>query len=408
MIIEDLPCGNKTTSNSTKPGWCPEIFDSILCWPATPPGTVVNQSCPNTVGQSMLAFKECLPDGGWYVNDANVTWTNYMHCTGDDVILDYFKYINRLYLIGYAVSAIALIVSLTIFICFKALRCARIKIHVQLFLSFLLNNLLAIVWYALVVTKIQVTNDNPIWCQLLYVGKEFFMIATYIWMFLEALHLHIALAVVFLSDEKAIKWFYGFGWSVPVAIVSIHNIVRLCYSHDTDRCFLEESTFSTWFVTLPIAVTLIMSMGFLINILRVLITVMHPTSANPAPEGVKKAVRAALILTPLFGLQFLLIPVKPAVTNPLYTLHQYVSVIITSYQGLCCAILFCFANHEVHQAIRRTYQRQLGFQYTRSTNPDSVAIVNNNNYNCNHRQQNGTVAIPLLLVRTVDDGNKTL
>ena len=43
-------------------------------------------------------------------------------------------------------------------------------------------------------------------------------------------------------------------------------------------------------------ILLICSLIFLINIVRVLMTKLHPKSTNPAPLAIKKAVRATLIL----------------------------------------------------------------------------------------------------------------
>ncbi|KAF7268020.1 hypothetical protein GWI33_018821 [Rhynchophorus ferrugineus] len=137
---------------------------------------------------------------------------------------------------------------------------------------------------------------------------------------------------------------------------------------------------------------------FLINILRVILTIMHPNSPNPAPVGIRRAVRAALILTPLFGLQFILLPVQPENDHPLYYAYVYTAVVIIPYQGLCCAILFCFANHDVHQAIKRSFQRNISRQNTRWSNYHTaesaagVFMVNGNGHNSSN-------AVPLLSIR---------
>lgn len=59
---------------------------------------------------------------------------------------------------------------------------------------------------------------------------------------------------------------------------------------------------------------------------------MHPHSANPAPTNMRRAVRAALILVPLFGLQHILIPFRPELNDPYEHLYQYVTVVIVSLQ----------------------------------------------------------------------------
>ncbi|KAF7268021.1 hypothetical protein GWI33_018822 [Rhynchophorus ferrugineus] len=225
-------CGrNKTTT----PGWCPEVFDSYLCWPETPPGVVANQSCPKIAGMrsSEFAYKECWENGSWFVNRNNVVWSNYTKCV-DMQALQFFDFINFLYVVGYFVSLVALIVSLWIFLSYRTLKCIRIRIHVQLFISFILNNITWIIWYQKVVPDFSVSLLNPFWCQALHVLKEYYMVANYMWMFCEALHLHLALVVVFVREERTIKWFYGIGWGTPFVIVLVHSMVRHYVTQDTD------------------------------------------------------------------------------------------------------------------------------------------------------------------------------
>ncbi|XP_066251250.1 calcitonin gene-related peptide type 1 receptor-like [Euwallacea similis] len=389
-------CGK---TNETTKGWCPEIFDNALCWPSTPPGTQANQSCPRFEGfnTNKLAYKECLDNGSWYVNQDNITWSDYTECI-DFESLEFFNFINFLYIIGYSVSLAALGVSLVIFFSFRGLRCTRIKIHVQLFLSFIFNNITWIIWYRKVVAQVATPLQNPFWCQILHVSKEYFMVANYMWMFCEALHLHLALVVVFVREERTTKWFYGIGWGLPFFIVLVHSLIRMYYNRDTDLCWLHENAFGSWFISVPIAITLMFSIIFLVNILRVILTIMHPNSPNPAPVGIRRAVRAALILTPLFGLQFILIPVRPYTGHPMYYVYVYTSVIIIPYQGLCCAILFCFANHDVHQAIKRSFQRNLTRQSTRWSNcqtGDSAAAI----FMLNGSGSNNGNVVPLLSIR---------
>ncbi|CAH1129414.1 unnamed protein product [Ceutorhynchus assimilis] len=361
-----MMCG---TQNNTNPGWCPEVFDSALCWPQTPPGTTANQSCPRIEGFiiNKLAYKECWDNGSWYVNQENISWSDYRNCI-DFESLEFYNFINFLYVIGYAVSLAALILSLWIFLSFRTLKCIRIRVHVQLFMSFILNNIMWIIWYREVVAEVAVPLQNPYWCQFVHVAKEYYMVANYMWMFCEALHLHLALVVVFVREERTMKWFHAIGWGFPFIIVLVHSMVRIYHNMDTDLCWLHEKAFGSWFISIPIAATLTLSMIFLINILRVILTIMHPNSPNPAPVGIRRAVRAALILTPLFGLQFILIPVRPDTENPMYYAYVYTSVIIIPYQGFCCAVLFCFANHDVHQAIKRSFQRNIRRQSTRWSN----------------------------------------
>ncbi|KAG5883220.1 hypothetical protein JTB14_011412 [Gonioctena quinquepunctata] len=178
-------------------------------------------------------------------------------------------------------------------------------------------------------------------------------------MLCEGLHLHLALIVVFVREERSMRWFFALGWGMPVVIVSVHSSIRIFYVGDTFMCWLEESIFSTWFLGIPVLITLLLCTIFLINVLRVILTIMHPNSRNPAPLGMKRAVRATLILIPLFGLQFVLLPMIPDQKNFFYHFYMWLCVIIVPYQGLCCACLFCFANQDVIQTLKGFVHRSM-------------------------------------------------
>lgn len=63
-----------------------------------------------------------------------------------------------------------------------------------------------------------------------------------------------------------------------------------------------------------------------------LLTKLHPSSARPAPLGMRKAVRATLILVPLFGLHFILIPFRPDQGSTFERAYQTFSAILVSMQ----------------------------------------------------------------------------
>lgn len=361
--------------NKDESVYCPVTFDGFTCWNATSAGDTAQAPCPNFVvgwDGNRTAFKECLEDGTWFRHPtSNNSWTNYTTCIDYDDLV-FRQNINTLYIIGYSVSLAAIIVSLTIFFYFRNLRCTRISIHIHLFLSFVLNNVMWLVWYKTVIPETDVLTRNPIWCQLLHVVIQYLMVANYVWMFCEGLHLHLALVVVFVEDKLAMKCFIVLGWVLPAVLVAVYAGVRAASPEDCTSCWMTDSN-SMWILTAPVCISLVASMVFLINVVRVLLTKLHPSSARPAPLGMRKAVRATLILVPLFGLHFILIPFRPDQGSTFERAYQTFSAILVSMQGFCVACLFCFANHDVHQTMGDRFRSFTGQHF------DSIGAGTNGN-----------------------------
>ncbi|XP_049799716.1 calcitonin gene-related peptide type 1 receptor-like [Schistocerca nitens] len=218
--------------------------------------------------------------------------------------------------------------------------------------------------------KKQLPFFTKVACQALHVALQYLMLANYLWMFCEGLHLHLALVVVFVKDESAMRWFLLVGWGLPLPIAALYVGVRMSRPADVLQCWMHDST-AQWVLTVPVCLSLVASAVFLVNVVRVLLTKLHTHSANPAPVGMRKAARAAAILVPLFGLQHVLLPFRPAPHEPGERAYQLISAVLVSLQGLCVSCLFCFANVDVHGALRPLLCRLWGRQRAASMHTQS-------------------------------------
>ncbi|CAJ0604633.1 unnamed protein product, partial [Cylicocyclus nassatus] len=110
----------------------------------------------------------------------------------------------------------------------------------------------------------------------------------------------------------------------PLIPATIHAIARSYYYNDKDvgvacRC-----------ASAAVSVSLQVNLFFLLNIVRVLITKLKVTHQAESSLYMK-AVRATLILVPLLGIQYVLLPYKPGgrVSSEIY---DYVMNILMHYQ----------------------------------------------------------------------------
>ncbi|KAG1650523.1 Calcitonin gene-related peptide type 1 receptor [Nymphon striatum] len=339
------------TINAEGSGACPRMFDGWGCWNDTPAASTAFIQCPDFVfgfNEHQLAYKICQPSGEWFRHpETNTTWSNYTTCV-DEADLKFRRRINHIYIVGYSVSVVALSISLFIFSYFRSLQNTRINIHKNLFISFIVNNTIWIIWYAEVVKKPEVIIENQIGCQILHVIVQYFMVCNYLWMFCEGFFLFSILVSAFLTEEKLMIWIYAIGWGAPAVLTTIYAVVRATNSP-------SERTQSK---SLDIR-----------DFIQALLANAHFS---------RKAVRATLILIPLLGLHYILIPFRPETKSPGEAVYETVSAVVTSLQlrregqnreigplisidligegrtGLCVSFLFCFTNAEIYYLLKKT------------------------------------------------------
>ncbi|XP_067131702.1 calcitonin gene-related peptide type 1 receptor-like isoform X2 [Centruroides vittatus] len=347
-----------STSKTFTGEYCTGTFDGWSCWNDTPAGDIAYSTCPDFILGFLpdrYAYKICNSDGTWYRHPVtNKTWSNYTTCVDREDLL-FRQKINKLYIAGYSVSLVALLISLAIFFYFPSLQCIRITIHKNLFFSFIMNNMTWIIWYTEVVQHVEVLEANNIECQILHIVVHYFLVCNYFWMFCEGLHLHTLMVFAFVQENKIFKWFCVIGWVLPLILITIYSTVRASISKEAVYCWIEESP-TFYIITVPVCISMLLNVIFLVNIVRVLVTKLRAAN-SPETHQTKKAVRATLILLPLLGLHYLVTPFRPDPGTRGEVVYEIIATIVTSFQGFCVALIFCFFNGEVVALWKKKWMR---------------------------------------------------
>ncbi|KAM6945400.1 calcitonin gene-related peptide type 1 receptor-like [Aplochiton taeniatus] len=359
LLLLEVWCVTCNVSSSSGGVVCNATWDGWLCWEDTKAGYTTEQHCPDYYGDfdtTEVASKECTESGLWFRHpQSNRTWSNYTRCSSQQEAMKQMT-MNLFYLtlIGHGLSVTSLFISLAIFFYFKSLSCQRITLHKNLFFSFVLNSIITFIYYTAAVGNQGLARSNPVSCKVINFLQLYLFGCNYFWMLCEGIYLHTLIVVAVFAEKQHLMWYYLLGWGFPLIPAVIHAVARTIYYNDS--CWISSNTSLLYIIHSPIWAALIVNLFFLLNIVRVLITKLKVTHQTESSLYVK-AVRATLILVPLLGIQFVLLPYKPQerLNNEIY---HYVMCILINYQGLLVATIFCFFNGEVQSVLRRHWHQQ--------------------------------------------------
>ncbi|GIY84728.1 calcitonin gene-related peptide type 1 receptor [Caerostris extrusa] len=357
---------------------CPRTWDGWQCWPDTPAGTTISLPCQEHIyfengppSCIKYAHKECLPNGTWYTNEYLREWTNYTTCGKREEHRQYLYF----HIATFAISIIFIIPALIIFSAYKQLQVPRVTMHKNLFLSLLLKGFSSILFKSIVVADElkrrdsyqSIMEQNGAGCKIL-----------------------------FILTKQISSCFYIVGWALPVVPVGIYAILRATL--EDDKCWAFPVEIFEWIMNVPNLLSLLINIFFLCNILRVLVTKLRATHEKE-PSQYRKAVRATLVLIPLFGLHFFLVIYKPHSGKcGILQAYTYFSYAMDGLQGCMVALIFCYLNGEVLYLLRRTHQRyKLHNQFRNRKNSGimrrwstTLTTMNDSqNHNSHHKTKSG-------------------
>ncbi|XP_022911145.1 diuretic hormone receptor-like [Onthophagus taurus] len=377
-------CEEKKLSSSSKSGeldGCEVMFDSILCWPQTPPNTTAVLPCFDQFNGIRYDSKN---NATRFCNSDN-TWDKYAdfkNCTELMEEEHEVELTTTIYLCGYSISLVALIIAVYIFIRYKDLRCLRNSIHMNLMISYIFSNF---IWILTLLVQVSLPSSK-VSCVFLLLLLHYFHLTNFFWMFVEGLYLYILVAKAFAGEN--IRWcLYAFiGWGAPGIFVVIWGIARTIsiFLEDWDNRELQHQRNGIktcpwaphpldWIYQLPAVLVLLANLIFLFVIMWVLITKLR-SATNVETQQYRKAAKALLVLIPLLGITYILMIMGPTqgVSKQIY---EYVRAGMLSIQGFSVAFFYCFMNAEVKNTVQHHFRswhttRSLGSRRTRYSSRD--------------------------------------
>ncbi|GAB1860249.1 Diuretic hormone receptor [Camponotus japonicus] len=345
---------------------CEVNWDTILCWPRTPPGTLATIPCFDELNgilydNTQNASRWCWPNGTWD------NYSNYSLCR--DVRLPAIELgveiSTTLYFIGYGLSLFTLIVAVCIFIYYKELRCLRNNIHTNLMFTYIMADL---TWILTTVMQVSMQSNIPT-CVTLFSLLHYFHLTNFFWMFVEGLYLYLLVVKTFTGDNIKLRLCLVIGWGVPILVIAMWGIAKSLdqkvMSHVVNQVNQEVALWRhcpwmiphpyDWFYQAPAITVLAVNMIFLFMIMRVLITKLWSAN-NVETQQYRKASKALLVLIPLLGVTYVLVIAGPT-EGQVANIFSYARAVLLSSQGFFVALFYCFLNTEVQNTVRHHFSR---------------------------------------------------
>ncbi|XP_011330475.1 secretin receptor isoform X2 [Ooceraea biroi] len=418
LHLESQRCNN---GNVVTTGWCPEIWDEILCWNSTPPGQLVVQHCPfYFVGFDGHAFasRQCMSSGQWYWNSKTQnTWSNYSQCYPEQLVTvlmnitdmqannvtllkKFFPVVKTISKLGYTISLFTLIIAFCILATIKKLRCPRNILHMHLFASFVMRAFMALLKdmlfvYGIGLADVLIKDGDNYWlvdekennwhCKMFTSLWQYFILANYFWILMEGIYLHNLIFLALLTDtNSSIARYVASGWGLPAVFVLPWVISRIILE-DTYCWTTNVKPYLFLFIRVPTMATILINFVLFINIVRVLLMKLKSTMSEET-ERYKRWARSTLVLVPLFGVHyafFLGMSYSIGMDENVEAVWLFCDQLFASFQGFFVAVLFCFLNGEVRTEVSRTFRskwpRIRGIRWGPRQSTHSVSTCSCNN-----------------------------
>ncbi|KAG5341736.1 PTH1R protein, partial [Acromyrmex charruanus] len=431
--------------NMLEPGWCPEIWDGILCWNSTAPGQLAVQQCASYImGFDALcvfqayASKQCMPNGKWYWNvKTHSVWTNFSQCYGEPLVavlmnmsnvetnnatlikkfLPVVKIISKL---GYSISLFTLIIAFCILATInlspigrRKLRCPRNILHMHLFVSFVMRAFMALLKNMLFVSGLGVADavikvTEGYWlldekesnwqCKTFTSLWQYFILANYSWILMEGIYLHnLVFLALFTDANSSIVYYVIFGWGLPAIFILPWVVTRIIFQ-DTYCWTTNEKPLLFLFIRVPTMLSILINFVLFINIVRVLLVKLKSTMSEET-ERYKRWARSTLVLVPLFGVHyafFIFMSYSIGVNETVEVVWLFCDQLFASFQGFFVAVLYCFLNGEVRAEVSRTlrgikWTHLRGIRWGQRASTHSVSTCSCNNSKAGGRRHSRRV-----------------
>ncbi|XP_071119599.1 adhesion G protein-coupled receptor L3-like isoform X3 [Haliotis cracherodii] len=272
-----------------------------------------------------------------------------MDITGTKLSPGHILSLRIITLVGCIISIICLLLTWITFVAFKNLQCDRTTIHKHLVYSLMLAEIIFVVGIG--------QTDLKILCSIIAGLLHFLFLVAFAWMCLEGVQLYVMLIEVFETERSRLKWYYLFGYGVPLMIVAISAAVyHQGYGTET-HCWINTKNHFIWSFVGP--ALFVMTVNVAMLSIAIYMMCKHANTANSLKEKSKLQklrawIKGSLVLVVLLGLTW---SFGILFLNQESVAMAYIFTILNSLQGAFIFIFHCIMNEKVQKEYRKIARR---------------------------------------------------
>ncbi|KHN73027.1 Corticotropin-releasing factor receptor 2 [Toxocara canis] len=361
---------------------CAANFDRSLCWQSAAIGEVAERKCPFTYCLNVAGCGRIASDFNVQrLCQTNGTWADPIYAQCIDVIKyhpqcivgfcrtcpDLLREMVISVSLTLSIISVALLVSaLVLFTIFDSIQCRRLSIHKNLAAAFVFRFAVLAVWTVVQTSNVfqDCSSYNPVplfqyeWvCKLLLWLVIYFQVASVMWMLIEGGYLYSRFTVFAMRHTEAPYYAYLLcGWGVPFVVVLSWTVVHQQRSSQNQNsfCWLPYAQgHHLWILAGAMGLALTLNLLFLLGIVVILVQKLRAENTAESRK-IWRTIKATLLLVPLLGVSNIPLFYEPPEPSSAYMLG---SAILQHSQGIFIAVLYCFLNSEVQNAVKRQFSK---------------------------------------------------
>ncbi|XP_028392131.1 adhesion G-protein coupled receptor D1-like isoform X2 [Dendronephthya gigantea] len=209
------------------------------------------------------------------------------------------KALDILYYIGSGLSLAALLFSCIIYVVLykdlKILTTSRHLVHFNLQIALGLTQLVFLVG--------GVATENEVACKVAAILVHYFSLASFVWIFLEAVMLYLKLISVYSGEFVRMKNFMIFGWGFPLIFVGFTAGIKTNMYGTEEWCWISYENDFTWVFLAPAIIVVTVTLVVVIAVARVVFR-LSKSKCTDTKKRIISAARGVMILFPTLGLSW--------------------------------------------------------------------------------------------------------
>lgn len=332
---------------------CPSVWDGWSCFHSTPAGQNYKLPCTRfAYGNepprcNHYSYKQCFENGTWNQH------TDYSTCDVTPPLIAR----NLYFIIILAISIIFCTPALVVLFLTKASHSQKLRIVRTLLLGICIHNATVILVRAIIIMpeltssqpKTTTMHENAVFCRVLTVFEKLTGNIVFGCMLLIGIFLHQLLTNLFrIHDRKngifMMPFYVGTG---VISVVSVACWSILMAMYNDQYCWQVSEDFRVdWILDGPRLGMLCVN---LILLLHITVRLWHAFNAKESEDSpFLRALRAALICLPVFGMQFLFLIVHPDMEHcGIEQFYYILNYSVSGAQGVFIAVFHCYTEREV-------------------------------------------------------------